>query len=330
MKNNNNIIKKLNHLDFPQVKLNDHKRNLRLALIARHNRFNYSYSKNNLMSNIKKFTPVGIITLIAIVAVVSIISLTGKPSPVSAREIAEKSFQVVSNLSPENKVALKIKTGLDQFTLEEAKQANDLKALTYDEFIDNYPNLNNDINVMFPADSNKNGALENLTFLQYTQNFDSQVKQIILAINHEDDLPVFGYTESLYENGISIAEFFGKVQPGSGNHDDLEYGYGYSIDSEKVKCETLNNGQVECDGEVEVHEIGTGEAITGQVISDPLIQKVRCKILDDGKVLCDEESSTNGMEINIEDSNLIFRGVTEGFQEPGELTQIHSIKDVLK
>ena len=321
MKNTNDIIKKLNNLDFPQVELKNHNHNLKLALLARHNRFNSGYSNiiNNLMS--KKFAPVGATVLVAIVAVISIISLTGNPSPVSAREIAEKSFQVVANLSPEDKVNLKIKTGLDQFTLEEAKKAEDLKVLTYDEFINNYPQLDDDINIMFSSTSNKNGALENLTFLQYTKNSDSQVKQIVLAINTENDLPVFGYSESIYENGMFVAEFFGKYQPVSGKYDDLEYGYGYSVDSEKVECKTLDNGQIECDGEVEVHEISDDKTITDQIISDPLIQKVRCKILDDGKVLCDEEVSENGIEINIEDSGLIFRGVTEELQEPDDLSQ---------
>lgn len=280
------------------------------------------------MSNIKEFKPVGVITLIAIVVVASMLSLTGKPSIVSAMEIAEKSFQVVASLSPEDKAALKINTGLDQFTLEEAKQAEDLKALTYDEFIDNYPNLSDDIIVMFPADSNRNDALEHLTFLQYTRKSDGQVREIVLAINPEDDLPVFGYAESIHENGIFSTEFFGKYQLGSGAHEGRDYYSGYSIDSEKVNCEIMDNGQVECDSEVELHGIGSSKTINGETISDPLIQKVKCKILDNGQVLCDEEASANGIETKIEDSDLIFRGVTEEFQEPGGLPHVHSIEDM--
>jgi len=331
MKDNNNIIKKLNRLNLPQVELNSHRQKLRLALMARHNRFNSDYFKiNNLMFNTKKFTPVGAIALIAIIAVVSIISLTGNPSPVSAKEIAEKSFQVVANLSPEDKTALKIKTGLDQFALEEAKQAEDLKVLTYDELTNNYPELNDDINtmVMFPADSNKNDVLKHLTFLQYTKKFDGQVKKIILAINTENDLPVFGYAESTHENGMFITEFFGKYQPGSVNNEGVEYGYDYSINNEKIKCETLDNGQVECDSEIEMHEISIDETVNGQNIPNLLIQKVKCKILEDGKVLCDEESSTNGMEIKIEDKGLILQEDAKDFQKPGELPQAYSIKDI--
>lgn len=331
MKNTNDIIKKLNQLDLPQVGLNDHKRNLRLALLARHSRFNSGYFKtNNLMFNTKKFTPFGVIALIAIVAVVGIISLTGNPSSVSAKEIAEKSFQVVANLSPEDKTALKIKTGLDQFTLEEAKQADDLKTLTYNELIDNYPQLNNNINVMFPADSKKNDVLEHLTFLQYTKKFDDQIKKIILAINSENDLPVFGYAENIHENGMFITEFFGKYQPGYGNNEGLEYGYNYSINNEKIKCETLDNGQIECDSEIEIHKIDYSKTINGEIVSDPLLQKVKCKILNNGQVFCDEESSTNVMEINIENNDLIFQGITEEFQEPNGSPHVHFIKDMME
>lgn len=182
--NKNDLIKKLENLDLPEVELPNHQRRLKMALL------NSGYFKKQpTMSTLKKFVPVGALALVAIVAV-SVISFTSQPSQASAQEIARRSHEAVTHLSPEQHGALNHTVGMDSRTvLQEAQSAKDLKVLTYDEFAGSAPH--------HPTDPDS--KLRTLKFLQFT-NANDQI--VILGIDQNSNLPVFG---SVRGNGVNPA-----------------------------------------------------------------------------------------------------------------------------
>lgn len=185
--NKNDLIKKLEHLDLPEVELLSHQRRLKMALL------NSDYLKKQLTMStlLKRFTlPVGAVALVAIIAV-GVISLTGQPSQASAQEIAKKTYQTVANLPSDQQEALKNTVGMDSLiVLQEAQSAKDLKTLTYDELASSHS--------LPPTDPD--GKLRTLKFLQYT-NANGQI--VILGIDQNSNLPVFGSVRSA---GVNPAE----------------------------------------------------------------------------------------------------------------------------
>ncbi len=201
--NKNDFIKKLENLDLPKIELPSHQRRLKMALL------NSGYFKEQftMTTLLKKVTlPVGALALVAIVAV-SVISLTGQPSQASAQEIAKKTYQTISNLPADQQARISGAVGFDSSTaLQEAMNAPDLKALSYDEFAGSGP---------IPPDPD--GKLHTLKFLQYT---GSQGQIVTLGIDQKSNLPVFGSVKMQNANppaGVSGEQGFNTmIRDGNG------------------------------------------------------------------------------------------------------------------
>jgi len=173
--NKDDLIKKLENLDLPEIELQSHQRRLKMALLNS----GYWKGERTTMALLKKqIVPVsGIIAIAAIIVVFSFIFKGAMPQ-VSAQEIAQKSYNTVASLSQEQQIELKQTMKIDaRDLLEEALNAKDLKVLTYDEFASQYP----------PVPPDPEGKLHTLMFLQFTR---SNGQTIILGID-QNYLPVF-------------------------------------------------------------------------------------------------------------------------------------------
>ncbi len=172
--NTDDLIKKLENLDLPEVELQSHRYRLKMALLN-----SGCWKGETAMSLLKKrIVPVGgIIAIAALIVVFSFVFKSAIPA-VSAQGIAQKSYNKVASLSPEQQESLKRTTGrLDTYDLlEEALSAEDLKVLTYKEFARQCP---------VPPDPD--GKLHTLMFLQFTH---SNGLTVILGID-QDYLPAF-------------------------------------------------------------------------------------------------------------------------------------------
>jgi hypothetical protein len=170
------------------------------------------------MKNVKWFVPAGAVVAIALLVAVGI-SFKGT-TPVSAQEIAKKSYQTIVNLPADQQAKVSATLGMDSRTiLQEAQNAKDLKALTYDEFASQG---------QLPPDPD--GKLHTLKFLQFTRE-DGQ--NVILGIDQNDNLPKF--MSSSYEN------------PNPPEGDSGEKGFNTSFRNDKglVNC-TIENGVEKC------------------------------------------------------------------------------------
>jgi hypothetical protein len=189
--NKDDLIKKLENLDIPEVELQSHRRRLKMALL------NSGYWKGETtMSLLKKAVPVGGIVAIAAIIVVFSFIFKGTTPQADAQQIAQKSYQAVSSLTPEQQGKLKHSIGIGFGTgigygtpidvrdlLQEAQNAKDLEVLTYEEFASQCP---------VPPDPE--GKLRNLKFLQFT-NADGL--KVILGLD-QNNLPAF--TLASYRN----------------------------------------------------------------------------------------------------------------------------------
>ena len=179
------------------------------------------FKEKTTMFTLKKFMPAGAIALVAVIAVIGVASLTGKPSQASAQEIAKKSYQTVANLPAGEQAKVSASLGMDSRTaLQEAYDAKDLQALTYDEFVASGP---------VPLDGKDPGRLSTLKFLQYT-NASEQI--VTLGIDPQTNLPV--YVDVRIEN----------ANPAGGSE---EKGFQTSTRTDKglVNC-TIENGVENC------------------------------------------------------------------------------------
>jgi len=136
--NKDELIKKLENLDLPEVELQSHQRQLKMALLNS----GYWKGERTTMSLLKKqIVPVGGIIAIAAIIVVFSFVFKGATPQANAQQIAQKSYQAVSALTPEQKEALKqtVHIGDPLSVLQEAVNAEDLEVFTYDEFVSQYP-----------------------------------------------------------------------------------------------------------------------------------------------------------------------------------------------
>jgi len=172
--NTDDLIKKLENLDLPEVEIQSYRHRLKMALLN-----SGCWKGETTMSLLRKrIVPVGgIIAITAIIVAFSFVFKSATP-PVSAKGIAQKSYNKVASLSPEQQESLKRTTGrLDTYDLlEEALSAEDLKVLTYEEFASQCP---------VPPDPD--GKLHTLMFLRFTH---SNGLIVILGIDHHY-MPVF-------------------------------------------------------------------------------------------------------------------------------------------
>jgi hypothetical protein len=120
-----------------------------------------------------------------------------------AEQVAQKSYQTVSNLTPEQQAQLKERVHMDpRELLQEAKNAKDLKTITYDQFMASMPDTKmkfstNGGNAVYgpgTPPSDKAAGIEtmdmhSLKFLQFTS---SEGDKVTLGIDQQD-LPVFSF-----------------------------------------------------------------------------------------------------------------------------------------
>jgi hypothetical protein len=212
--NKDDLIKKLENLDLPEVELASHQRRLKMALLNS----GCWKGETTTMSLLKKqIVPVSGIIAIAATIVVLSFTFKGATPQASAQEIAQKSYKAVSSLTSEQQGALNKTTGaLDaRNLLEEALSAEDLKVLTYDEFVDQYPP---------PPDPD--GKLSTLKFLQFTH---SNGMKVVLGID-QDNLPAF--TSSMF--GLVRGEGANPSGPEGGVFDVRFEGAGEGPSTEEV------------------------------------------------------------------------------------------------
>lgn len=195
--------KTLEAMEVPATDMTQHQIRLRNALLTSSHwdkkpRFRELFLKGGEeITTMKKFLSVGIIAIVMIVATLFIAF-----SPLShnntqqayAEQLAQESSQAVSNLTPSQLQALKQKLSVDTDLgelLQEAKNAKDLKTLTYDQFTSEYPQKgmlsNTGGSLPSGAPSPEVMDMHNLKFLQFT---DANGDKVVLGIN-QSDLPIF-------------------------------------------------------------------------------------------------------------------------------------------
>jgi hypothetical protein len=139
------------------------------------------FSKGVMIMQKGKFVTVGAVVIIAtIVLALAFAFMPQVTKPVQAAVVAEKSYQAIATLSQEElgrlERNLEISEPMD--LLYEAKNAKDLKTLTYEEFVGYYP---------LPGNAGTEN-LKNLTFLEFTR---SDGTTLVAGINQQTNLPEF-------------------------------------------------------------------------------------------------------------------------------------------
>ena len=145
--NNENIKKEafaeqLEHLEFPEIEMPVHKRQLRMALLSAprfaRSPMRYFWNAIGNASSMKKLIPIGTVALVAAVAI--FVGLEGNTPHADAQQLARLSVASVSALpSAEGSALAAILNADPETVLNEAENASDLTMLTYDQFIAQYP-----------------------------------------------------------------------------------------------------------------------------------------------------------------------------------------------
>lgn len=227
------IEDQLNKMAIPAVEMKRHQQALRRALLTSSHWDRKPSLLSNLMvfvkggeknMNIKRFAFAGLFVAILIAGVFAITSTKTGSSTVYAKELAQKTYQTVSNLPTDKQEQLKTTLGMDSRTvLQEAQNAKDLKGFSYEEFAKSNP---------LPPDPD--GKLKTLKFLQFTRA-DGQV--VVLGIDPTTNLPVFG---SVRGEGVNPAGASGEKSFNTQFRGDKGDGQGL------VNC-TTENGVEKCE-----------------------------------------------------------------------------------
>jgi hypothetical protein len=148
------LMKKLENLDIPEIETPNHRRRLKMALLSSP-RFAQSpvqrfFGVMDNMSTMKKIIPIGAIAAVA--AVVVAVGFQGAAPHADAEQIARLSVAAVATLSPADGSALTQILNTDpEATLKEAESASDLTTLTYNQFIALYPQGARPVTLANPA-----------------------------------------------------------------------------------------------------------------------------------------------------------------------------------
>jgi hypothetical protein len=203
MMNKDDLTNKLENLSLPEVGIPSHERRLKKALHG-----SAHWKGKSTKSLLKKAIPVAGIIVIGLIAAIIGLNLRGATPAASAQEIAQKSYQAVTNLPEDEQMRLRnAGTGGDVIALlEEAQSAKDLKVLTYSQVVSQNPNL-------LPPDSD--GTFQSLRFLQFTaKNGDS----VTIGLD-SNDLPAI--TSKLVQGthgpdgSCGVSGSLGPLPPGS-------------------------------------------------------------------------------------------------------------------
>ncbi len=186
------LIKRLERLDLPNIKLPRHRQNLNMALL--HSGY-LTLKKQTTMSLMRKFATAGTIALAAAVVAIGIGYFKNPGSSVAyAKQLAQSSYHAVLSLSPAQQIALGNRIGWSVSTpaelLREATNANDLSTVSYNQFMhENAQTAVASTANTTSATSNPSAAadMHNARFLQFTAQ-NGEV--IYLAIEQNNYLPI--------------------------------------------------------------------------------------------------------------------------------------------
>jgi hypothetical protein len=189
--NKDDLIKKLEELNFPEIEPANHKRRLKMALLASGNfkkrRFSDFIPLRKILQELlmpeRRFAFIGSLMGVAVIAiVVGTMLFSMKSMPVSAQQIASKSYQTVAGLSLDEQELLTktIKINDPLKLLDEARNAKDLKVSNYTEFTSQNPDIQ--LSPIPSFDWNK------VQFLEFTE---SEGARVLLAVDPGTNLPIF-------------------------------------------------------------------------------------------------------------------------------------------
>ena len=253
----------INNIKINTIDMKKHREMLRRALLTssywerKQTQSLFWKGGEEIMKRHKLLTS-GIVIGVTVAALASGVILLPKNAKTAyAEQLAQQSYQAVSNLSSEQQAQLKEKVHMDPSELlQEAKKAKDLKTLTYDEFIKE----NSMVKMNFSTDGRKNVGygqvaptlgqpekmdLQNLTFLQFT---DSTENKVTLGID-KNNLPVFSFIQGkdgnvgfgVRGNGTSGNNpMYGSVQIKNGETKNPGAKVEYSTRSNDGKTLTVN------------------------------------------------------------------------------------------
>ncbi len=174
----------LDDVDIRPIDMPHHRTELRRALLASP----YWHKPEQVVSKgekiMQKKTLIAAVLAVAVTAIVLVFGVVVMPSLTGtayAAELAQKSYQTVKDLPPEQQGDLvkKLQIGNIDELLQRAKNAKDLKVLTYDQFAAEYP-------LPRPAPAGEGPDLRSLTFLQFT---DTDGTKVALGIDKNNNLP---------------------------------------------------------------------------------------------------------------------------------------------
>ena len=186
------LIKRLERLDLPNIKLPRHRQNLNRALL--HSGY-LTLKKQTTMSLMRKFATAGTIALAAAVVAIGIGYFKNPGSSVAyAKQLAQSSYHAVLSLSPAQQIALGNRIGWSVSTpaelLREATNANDLSTVSYNQFM--HENAQTSVastanTTSATSNPSATADMHNARFLQFTAQ-NGEV--IYLAIEQNDYLPI--------------------------------------------------------------------------------------------------------------------------------------------
>jgi hypothetical protein len=183
MKRNSHDID-LENLHIEPVDIPHHRMELRRQLLAspywQKRRLNWT----SIIIGVKRmqkrtYIAAGVVICLVAAAIALTMALIPQNTiPVQAAVVAEKSLQAVTMLSQEQQgeLAVKLQVGKPMDLLQKAKNAKDLKVLSYEQFASQNP---------LPPDG-KTSDFHSFTFLQFT---DTNGATITLGINPRTNLP---------------------------------------------------------------------------------------------------------------------------------------------
>lgn len=186
------LIKRLERLDLPNIKLPRHRQNLNMALL--HSGY-LTLKKQTTMSLMRKFATAGTIALAAAVVAIGIGYFKNPGSSVAyAKQLAQSSYHAVLSLSPAQQIALGNRIGWNVSTpaelLREATNANDLSTVSYNQFM--HENAQTSVastanTTSATSNPSATADMHNARFLQFTAQ-NGEV--IYLAIEQNNYLPI--------------------------------------------------------------------------------------------------------------------------------------------
>jgi hypothetical protein len=206
---NPNLENNLNTMTLPTIEVEKHQQKLRRALLTS----SHWDKKSSFLSEvivflkggdkhmINKLALSGLFIAVLALGIFALARLQAGNSTAYAKELAQKSIQAVSNLTPEQLQTLKQRLPNDpNEILDEAKNAKDLQTLTYDQFVGSYPQVQMSTNGGFmgitgkgplpvPSDALQSDTMDmrSFKFLQFTNKNGDKV---VVGID-QNNLPTF-------------------------------------------------------------------------------------------------------------------------------------------